>query len=334
VTSSTSVPIDSILLLSFGGPERPDDVIPFLRNVTDGRGVPEERLIQVAQQYLLFGGKSPINDQNRALIVAVERELERRELHLPVYWGNRNWQPFLTDTIDKMVADGRQHAAVFVTSAYSSFSGCRQYRDDLLRANGEDGVPNITKLRQFFNHPGFVGPFARNTLAAVERLPADLRDTAPIVFTAHSIPLSMAAQCRYVDQLQEAARLVMDGMDTSRRWDVVFQSRSGSPRVPWLEPDVNDHLRALHDRGEQAAVIVPIGFVSDHMEVIYDLDTVALSTARDLGMYVERTASPGDDPAFVSMVVDLVEERTGGREPAALGSMGAVDCLGGTCCTA
>jgi ferrochelatase len=320
---------DAIVVLSFGGPEGPDDVVPFLENVTRGRGIPRERLEEVGAHYALFGGVSPINAQNRALVAALEAELAANGPALPVYWGNRNWHPFLVDTLRRMRDDGVQRALAFVTSAYSSYSACRQYLDDIERARAElgDGAPIVDKIRQFSDHPGFIEPMIRNVRAARAALPADVRDDARLVFTAHSVPVSMATSSGYVPQLLEASRLVADATTPDGRdpldIDLVWQSRSGPPQVPWLEPDISDHLTALAERGVPAVVLVPIGFVSDHMEVVYDLDTVAAETAREVGLPMVRAATVGTDPQFVAMIRELIIERIDAGTPRrALGSLG------------
>lgn len=301
---------DALLLLSFGGPEQPDDVLPFLRNVTAGRNVPDERLAVVAEQYELFGGKSPINDQNRALLSALTAELAGRPSELPIYWGNRNWAPYLEDTVATMAADGIERALVFVTSAFGSFSGCRQYRQDLQRATDQAGpdAPLLQKLRLFYNHPGFIEPLAAN----LRRTLSDSADghEPRVVFTAHSIPQSMASACSYEAQLTEAATLTMAAADLADQpFDLVYQSRSGPPVVPWLEPDVNDHLRSLSSEGIESVALVPIGFISDHMEVMFDLDTQAAATAAGVGLHLRRVPTVGTDPRFVSMIRELVEEQ-------------------------
>ncbi len=329
-----TAPYDALLVLSFGGPEQPADVMPFLRNVTRGRNVPDERLAVVAEQYELFGGRSPINDHCRALIAAVEAELARAGLDLPVYWGNRNWHPLVTDTVATMAADGIRRALVFATSAFGSYSGCRQYREDLERAREAVGpdAPTLQKLRLFYNHPGFIEPMAANLRRVIDDLgdgDADGADAAiaagdhRIVFCAHSIPVSMADSCAYPDQLAEAARLVMAGAGLDGQpCDLVYQSRSGPPSVPWLEPDVNDHLVDLADRGVGAATLVPIGFVSDHMEVLFDLDTQAAATAEERGLTLTRASTVGTDPRFVAMIRELVEEQVRATDPLAVGSDG------------
>ena len=303
-------PYDAVLLVSFGGPDGPDDVIPFLENVLRGRNVPRERMLEVAEHYQHFGGKSPINEQNLALLAALRDELGRKGPRLPVYWGNRNWHPLLTDTIREMADAGVRRAVAFVTSAYSSYSGCRQYRENIAAACAAvgDRAPQIDKLRVFFNHPGFVGPMAENVAAAVSRLgPAA---EVPVLFTAHSIPSSMADGCRYVTQLDEACRLVAESAGVGT-WRLVYQSRSGPPNQPWLEPDICAAVRELHAGGGRKLVIAPIGFISDHMEVLYDLDTEAAAVCDELGIRMLRANTVGTAPAFVAMVRDLIAERCG-----------------------
>ncbi|HEX8558811.1 MAG TPA: ferrochelatase [Pyrinomonadaceae bacterium] len=314
---------DAVLLLSFGGPEGMDEVMPFLANVLRGRNVPESRMREVAHHYELFGGVSPINGQNRALIAALERELEAGGPRLPVYWGNRNWRPMLADTLRRMRDDGVRNALAFVTSAYSSYSGCRQYREDIARAREAvgDGAPRVEKLRAFFNHPGFVGPNAGNLRAALAQVPAERRAAARVAFTAHSVPSAMAAGCDYEPQLLETCRLVA-GEAGAGAWRLVFQSRSGPPAQPWLGPDVCDHLRALKGEGVTDVVVAPVGFISDHMEVLYDLDTEARALAADLGLNMIRAATVGTHPEFVSMIRELILERLDPARPRrALGSL-------------
>jgi len=316
---------DAVLLVSFGGPDGPEDVIPFLENVLRGRNVPRERMLEVAEHYHHFGGRSPINDQNRALLDALRQELSRRGPDLPVYWGNRNWHPFLADTLCEMADAGVRRVAAFVTSAFSSYSGCRQYRENLADALAPlgDRAPTVDKLRVFFNHPGFVGPMVANLSASLERFPAGDRGSTRVLFTAHSIPLSMAESCRYVAQLRESCRLVAEGAGAGN-WELVFQSRSGPPTQPWLEPDVCDRIRTLASEGCDRVVAVPIGFISDHMEVLYDLDTEAADLCRSLGVRFERAATVGTAPAFVSMVRDLIAERhVGATDRAAVGLLPA-----------
>ena len=338
-----------MLLVSFGGPEGPDDVLPFLENVTRGRAIPRERLAEVAEHYLLFGGVSPINAQNAALRDALRRELAEQGMDLPVYWGNRNWRPYLRDAVRQMRDDGVDHAYAFVTAAYSSYSGCRQYREDIAAALAEvDRAPGVEKLRAYFDHPGFVEPFVDATLEALAELPAHVRHDAQLAFTTHSVPVAQADRSgclegpggAYVAQHRAVAGLVAhrvaEESGHGRGWDLVYQSRSGPPGQPWLEPDVGDHLEQLSAAGVPAVVVVPIGFVSDHMEVVYDLDTLARGTAEALGMPFVRAATPGTDPRFVAMVADLVRERLDGRTAgrrAALSPLGPWRdiCLAGCC---
>lgn len=323
-------PPDAVLVLSFGGPEGPDDVMPFLRNVTRGRNVPDERLAVVAEQYARFGGRSPINDQNRALVEALEVELATHGPDLPVYWGNRNWAPYLSDTVARMADDGVERAIVFVTSAFGSYSGCRQYREDLARAAEQVGprAPQLDKLRLYYNHPGFLEPVAERTADALRvHDRADEAGRHRLLFTAHSIPDSMAASCDYEAQLAEAAEIVVgllpdtDG-DELEGWEVVYQSRSGPPQVPWLEPDVGDRIEALAAEGIEAVTLVPLGFISDHMEVLYDLDTLAVERAEHAGVRLSRAATVGTDERFVTMIRQLITERVDGATPVALGPSG------------
>ncbi len=325
---------DALLVVSFGGPEGPGEVLPFLENVTRGRGVPRERLEEVAHHYELFGGVSPLNAQNRELIAALEPELAAHGIDLPVYFGNRNWHPFLTDTLRQMAADGVERALAFFTSAYSSYSGCRQYRENLQAAQakiGED-APEILRTRMFFNHPGFVEANADHVRAAVAQIPDGRRAAAHVAFSAHSIPTAMAAGCRYEQQLHETSRLVAEKVgvaDTA----VVYQSRSGPPSVPWLEPDVLEHLEAVAARGVTDVVLSPVGFVSDHLEILFDLDVEARDRAGELGLNLVRARTASTHPAYVAMIRELVQERLGlvvGRR--AVGRFGAshdtcpVDC--------
>jgi len=311
-------PYDAILILSFGGPEQPADVIPFLENVLRGRNVPRARMLEVAEHYYHFGGKSPINSQMRELIVALEAELAARGPRLPVYWGNRNWHPLVADALREMQAAGVRRAVAFVMSAYSSYSGCRQYLEDIVRAREavrsegvfENAVPEIDKLRVFYNHPGFIEPFTERVETAFAELSPERRDAAALVYTAHSIPLAMGASSRYQAQLKEACRLVSERLGRSE-WRLVYQSRSGPPSQPWLGPDIGDYLRELHAAGTRDVVVAPIGFISDHMEVLYDLDTEARALCRQLGLNIARAATVGNHPAFISMIRELVLERMG-----------------------
>ncbi|MER7830707.1 ferrochelatase [Streptomyces sp. NPDC095602] len=339
-------PYDALLLLSFGGPEGPDDVVPFLENVTRGRGIPKERLKEVGQHYFRFGGVSPINAQCRALLAALREDFAAAGLDLPVYWGNRNWTPYLTDTLREMVRDGRRRIAVLATSAYASYSGCRQYRENLadaLAALEAEGLPlpKIDKLRHYFNHPGFVEPMVEGVLRSLAELDEGVRSGAHLAFTTHSIPDSAADTSgpvqdhgdggAYVKQHLDVARLIADAVrertGTAHPWRLVYQSRSGAPHIPWLEPDICDHLEELHKEGAPAAVMVPIGFVSDHMEVLYDLDTEATAKAAELGLPVRRSATVGADPRFAAAIRELLLERAATErgatvERCALGALG------------
>jgi len=312
-------PYDAVLIVSFGGPERPEDVLPFLENVTRGRGIPRERLAEVGEHYHLFGGRSPINDQNRQLVAAVQQDLRSNGLDVPVYWGNRNWDPYLADALREMREDGVTRAACLVTSAYSSYSGCRQYRENLADAVAAvDGAPRLDRLRHYYNHPGFVEPMVDATLTALAELPDDIRRDAHVLFVTHSVPEAMndtsgPTRGAYVAQHRAVADEIGERLrqETGHRYpgELVFCSRSGPPQAPWLEPDVNDRLEALARDGVTGVVVVPIGFVSDHMEVIYDLDTEAAQTAEKLGLAFARAATAGLDPRFVSMVRELLVER-------------------------
>ncbi|HSI93204.1 MAG TPA: ferrochelatase [Jiangellaceae bacterium] len=327
---SLTEPYDAFLLVSFGGPEAPEDVVPFLENVTRGRGIPPERLEEVAGHYHAFGGRSPINDQNRALLAAVEAELYRGGATVPVYWGNRNWHPYLADALARMRDDGIGRAASFVTSAYSSYSGCRQYREDLATAVSKvgPGAPRIDRIRHYFDHPGFVAANVAGVTEAMATLPPDVTARARLVYVTHSIPTAMAETSgpdggAYQAQHRAAAAAVTAGVaertGVRPEADLVYCSRSGSPQVPWLEPDVNDHLEQLVAEGVPAVVLAPIGFISDHMEVVFDLDTEAMDTARRLGLPAARAASAGTHPAFVAAVRDLFVERAAverGERPA------------------
>ena len=341
-----------MLVVSFGGPEGMDDVMPFLENVLRGRNVPRERMLEVAQHYELFGGVSPINEQNRKLIAALQQELQANGPQLPIYFGNRNWHPLLADTLREMRDDGVKHALAFVTSAYSSYSSCRQYLEDIERARESLGpdAPRIEKLRAFYNHPGFIKANVANVRTALEQIPEERRADTQIVFTAHSIPETMAQNCDYETQLRETARLVFAGVATGavtvasgdsttgkhppRSCKLVFQSRSGAPSQPWLGPDVCDHLRELRADGVSDVVVSPIGFVSDHMEIVYDLDTEAMTLCRELGLNMVRAATAGTHPAFVKMIRELILERVEPETPRrSLGTNGPRGdvCLQGCC---
>lgn len=300
---------DAILVMSFGGPEGMDDVMPFLRKVAGGRNIPEERLEEVAVHYREFGGVSPINEQNRALIDALEAELQAHGINMPVYFGNRNWHPFIEDTMRQMRDDGVRRALAFFTSAFSSYSGCRQYREDIMRAaETVEGAPEFDKIRVFYNHPGFIEPMIELTQAALEQFPEDRRADVHLAFTAHSIPMGMAHNSDYEVQLAEACRLVAEGVGTDN-YRLVYQSRSGPPHVPWLEPDICDYLEEISEQGVKEVVMVPIGFISDHMEVMFDLDTEAMELAHEIGMKLVRAGTVGTHPAFVRMIRELIVER-------------------------
>ena len=301
----------AFLLGSFGGPEGPDDVMPFLRNVTAGRNVPEDRLAHVAEHYYRFGGVSPINAQCRELVAAIEKDFAASGIDLPVYWGNRNWRPYLADTMQAMAQDGITTAIAFATSAYSSYSSCRQYLDDIAgdRAAVGPGAPRVIKIPPYYRHPGFIASFTDAAGKALASLPAAVRGGAELVFTAHSIPESMSAASgphggAYPAQVAEAAGLVAAGLGRTT-WKLAYQSRSGPPAVPWLGPDINECLKNIAQEGATAAVVVPIGFVSDHMEVVFDLDLEAAQTAREVGLPMARAATPGTDPGFVAMISSL-----------------------------
>ena len=317
---------DAILMVSFGGPESKEEVIPFLENVLRGRNVPRERMLAVAEHYYHFGGASPINQQTRELIAALEAELERNGPKLPVYWGNRNWHPLLRETLRKMKQDGIGRAVAFVTSAYSSYSGCRQYREDIARAQGEvgPGAPEVDKLRAFFNHPGFIEATVERVGDALRGIPADARGNVQIVYTAHSIPLSMANTSDYVKQLEEVRRLVSGSLGRIND-ALVYQSRSGAPGQPWLEPDILDYLREVRSRNLASVVVLaPIGFISDHMEVLYDLDVEARQLCDSLGLPMTRAKTVGVHPKFVGMIRELILERMNPEtKRRALGSLGA-----------
>ena len=293
--------------------------------------MPRERMLEVAEHYYHFGGVSPINGQMRQLVPLVEAELRAHGPRLPVYWGNRNWHPMLADSVRKMRDDGVKHALAFVMSAYSSYSGCRQYLEDIARAREAvgPGAPQIDKLRLFFNHPGFIEPMAENVREALTHLPS-----AALIYTAHSVPVSMAASSRYEAQLQEACRLVSEPVGRNE-WRLVYQSRSGPPSQPWLAPDIGDYLRELHAGGVREVVIAPIGFISDHMEVLYDLDTETRVLCEDLGITLVRARTVGNHPAFVSMIAELARERMGEATPRWLGNLGAsADICQPDCCAA
>ncbi len=329
---------DAILVVSFGGPESREDVLPFLENVLRGRNVPRERMLAVAEHYYHFDGKSPINQQVRELISALESELAHHGPKLPVYWGNRNWHPMLADTLRQMKQDGIRTALAFVTSAYSSYSGCRQYREDIVRAQAEvgDGAPAVDKVRAFFNHPGFIDASEERLRDALAQVPAAARENIQVVYTAHSIPMSMANTSDYVRQLEEVRKLLSQRLGI-RNDALVYQSRSGAPGQPWLEPDILDHLREVKSRNQASAVaIVPISFISDHMEVLYDLDIEARQLCDSLQLPMARAKTVGVHPKFVTMIRELINERLDPKvERRALGSLGPrADVCAEDCCPA
>lgn len=313
----STVPYDALLLVSFGGPERREDVLPFLENVLRGKPVPRERMLEVAEHYYHFEGVSPINAQCRELMAALRTELDAAGITLPLFWGNRNWHPLLPDTLREMGQQGVRRALAIFTSAYSSYSGCRQYRENISVAREAVGptAPEVDKVRVFYNHPQFIAANVDRLRTAIAELPPEQAAAATIFFTAHSIPLSMANHCDYVRQLTETCRLITAELGwPAERWQLVYQSRSGRPHDPWLEPDIGDALRTLHLRGGKAAVIAPIGFLSDHMEVLYDLDHEARDLCTELGMTMVRAGTVGCHPQFVAALRDLIEERLTGRE--------------------
>jgi protoporphyrin/coproporphyrin ferrochelatase len=329
---------DAILIVSFGGPESREDVIPFLENVLRGRSVPRERMLAVAEHYYHFDGKSPINQQTHELVSALENELSLHGPNLPVYWGNRNWHPMLADTLRQMKQDGIQRGLAFVTSAFSSYSGCRQYREDIAHAQNEvgRGAPEIDKLRAFFNHPGFIEASADRLQDALREVPANARQNIRVVYTAHSIPLSMAETCDYVSQLEEVRKLVSERLRINND-ALVYQSRSGAPGQPWLEPDILDSLREVKAHNLASAVVLaPISFISDHMEVLYDLDIEAQQLCSSLALPMVRAKTVGVHPKFIAMIRELILERMSpDAERRALGSLGPrQDVCAEDCCPA
>jgi ferrochelatase len=332
---------DAILVVSFGGPESKEDVIPFLENVLRGRNIPRERMLIVAEHYYHFEGKSPINEQTRELIAALEAELRQHGPKLPIYWGNRNWHPLLSETLRKMQQDGIRRALAFVTSAYSSYSGCRQYREDIARAQSEvgPGAPEVEKLRQFFNHPEYIEATVERVGDALLAVPADARENVQIVYLAHSIPVSMANTSDYVKQLEEVRRLVSAELgqdnDTHKNDVLVYQSRSGAPGQPWLGPDILEYLRQVKAENLASAVVLaPISFVSDHMEVLYDLDIEARQLCDSLALPMTRAKTVGVHPKFISMIRELILERVNpGAERRSVGTLGPrADVCAEDCC--
>ncbi len=320
-----TLPYDALLVVSFGGPEKHEDVIPFLENVLRGKPVPRERMLEVAEHYYHFDGVSPINGHVRELIAALRTELDDAGIALPIYWGNRNWHPMLGETLKDMADAGVKRALAYVTSAYSSYSGCRQYRENIQQAQADVGpsAPEVDKLRVFYNHPEFIAAQVERVKAAWEEIPADRQAAARIAFTAHSIPFSMSSTSRYVEQLAETCRLVAERMELPPdRWQLVYQSRSGRPQDPWLEPDIGDHLRALKSAGAADVVVVPVGFLSDHIEVLYDLDDAAQSISREIGLNMVRAGTVGNHPRFIRMIRELIQERLDGSERRCAGRFG------------
>ena len=326
---------DAVLVVSFGGPEGPDDVLPFLENVLRGKNVPRRRMLEVAEHYQRFGGTSPLNAQNRKLVAALRDQLDARGPPLPVYWGNRNWHPLLDATLAEMARDGVRRALGFFTSAYSSYSSCRQYREDIERARQAVGpaASEVDKLRAFFNHPIFIELSNERVRTAWEQIPAPRRGTARVIYTAHSIPLAMADACSYAAQLAETARLVSAGIGLDG-YDIAYQSRSGPPEQPWLEPDIGDSLRRLAAAGpSRDVVIAPIGFLSDHVEILWDLDTEARQLCDQLGLNMIRAATVGSHPDFVRMICELIDERIAGAPKRSLGRFGpSHDVCPADCC--
>lgn len=314
---------DAILIVSFGGPEGMDDVLPFLENVLRGKNVPHERMLEVVEHYKHFGGVSPINEQNRLLIAALKTELEHHGIELPVYWGNRNWHPMLPDTLREMQRDGIKNAIAFFTSIYSCYSGCRQYRENIAEAQASIGTdaPGVHKVRMAFNHPQYIAATLDRVKTALAEIPIERHSQTRILFTAHSIPMAMAEGCKYETQLNETCRLVMTELGDNP-WSLVYQSRSGPPTQPWLEPDVCDFIKQLKSENDvQDLVIMPVGFVSDHMEVLFDLDTEAKDLCTELGINLARAKTVGVHPQFISMIRELIQERTAGVPQRAIGNM-------------
>lgn len=315
---------DALLIVSFGGPEGPDDVMPFLDNVLAGLPIKPESKRHIAERYQAFGGVSPINGHTREFIAALSKELDAHGPALPIYWGNRNWHPMLSDTFEQMARDGVHRALAFVTSVFSSYSGCRKYREDLYAASrAVDGAPAIDKLRLGFNHPGFIEAVCERTSDALNEIPIERRERTPVLFSAHSLPDSMARHAAYEAQLRECCRLVGDALE-HQRWQLVYQSNNASyGREPWLGPDVGDAIADQQREGAEDVVVMPLGFVCDHMEVVLDLDVEAREQAENLGVNLIRAATVGTHPAYISMVRDLIVERLGEKpQRKALGSLG------------
>ena len=310
----------AVLLVSFGGPEGMDDVMPFLKNVLQGRNVPEARMIEVSHHYQQFDGISPINEQNRQLIAALEKDFGQLGIDLPIYFGNRNWHPMLEDTLQQMKEDGVENAVAFFTSAYSCYSGCRQYRENIFNAQQSvgEGAPSVEKVRMCYNHPKFVEAIADRVKDAIDQLTEANRDGAKLLFTAHSIPEAMATNCNYEKQLRETSRLVAESLGYES-WELVFQSRSGPPTQPWLEPDVCDRIESMATEDIESLVIVPVGFLSDHMEVMFDLDVEAKEVCQQHGIEMARAATVGAHPTFVRMISEMIQERALSDDRPAIG---------------
>lgn len=301
---------EALLVVSFGGPEGMEEVMPFLDNVLEGKKIPEERKKEVARHYEMFGGVSPINAQNRELISLLKKEFQNQNINLPIYWGNRNWKPYLREAIEQMKKDGVQKALAYITSAYDSYSGNQQYLKNIeeMRTQIGEGAPIIQKLRAFYNHPFFIQANCERIQDVMKDMEKEEYAQATLVFTAHSIPLSMSQNCEYVAQLKEASRLTAERL-SFQEWTLVYQSRSGPPTQPWLEPDILSYLKTLKEKGKRTVVVSPIGFVSDHMEVIYDLDCEAKKRAQELGLKFFRAQSVGNHPLFIQMLIELIKER-------------------------
>ncbi len=326
---------DALVVISFGGPEGPDDVMPFLENVLRGKNVPRARMLEVGEHYKHFGGISPINEQNRQLIAAIKQELADHNIDLPVYWGNRNWDPMIPDALEEMKKDGIKCALAFFTNGFSCYSGCRQYRENIIEAQASvEGAPEVHKTRMFFNHPLYIEASADRVQKAFDNIPEERKPKTRFVFTAHSIPMSMADNCKYETQLKEATRLVMEQIG-DYQYDLVYQSRSGPPTQPWLEPDVCDFIEEQNKESKvEDIVMMPVGFVSDHMEVLFDLDTEAQDLCKELGINMQRAGTVGIHPKFISMIRELILERTEGTEQRACGLMPANwDVCPVDCCT-
>ncbi len=321
----TDQDFDALLVVSFGGPEGPDDVMPFLENVLRGKNIPRERMLEVVDHYAQFDGVSPINDQNRKLIAAIKSDFASNGVELPIYWGNRNWHPMLPDTLRQMKEDGVKNALAFFTSMFSCYSGCRQYHENISLAQSSLGAeaPEVQKIRMAFNHPRFIAASVAYIQDAIGEIQAENHKDTHFVFTAHSIPMSMAEGCNYSTQLNETCRLIMDSIGPNP-WNLVYQSRSGPPTQPWLEPDVCDFLTALKEKSDVKNVVMfPVGFISDHIEVLFDLDTEANEICEKLGINLVRAKTVGTHPEFVEMIRELVLERTSGTEIQAIGCMPA-----------